>query len=146
MPALKSIVTKSKSFHRTGRVFCYCVSNGPLKTQMLKTFWDLSEINANDLDKLFPDTNLSLAIRVFKAHFHCLHQILSWGVYNVSDATLCHNIYWQAAVRYCYKEFSLSCGRGPLDFYFYVSFYPSGACHTPFLLGRKDSVLLRLIN
>lgn len=77
MPALKSIVTKGKSFQGNGRVFSYCVSNGPLKTQILKTLWALSVIDTSDLDKFSPDTDLSSAIQVFKPLFHCLHQVLS---------------------------------------------------------------------
>lgn len=77
MPALKSIVTKGKSFHGNGRVFSCCVSTGPLKTQILKIFWALSVIDTNDLDKCSPDTDLSSAIQVFKPLFHCLHQGLS---------------------------------------------------------------------
>ena len=42
-----------------GKIFSYYVSNGTVKTKILETSQPLSIMHISDLDKLFPDVDLS---------------------------------------------------------------------------------------
>lgn len=88
MPALKSIVTKGKSLHKKGRAFYYCGSNGPVKTQILKTSWALLVTDTSDLDKLCADTELSWETQVFKPLFQCYYQIFNLLAFSLSQYVL----------------------------------------------------------
>ena len=51
--------SKSKSLHRMGKIFSYYVSNGTVKIKIQETSQPLSIMHTSDLEKLFPDVDLS---------------------------------------------------------------------------------------
>ena len=51
--------SKSKSVHSLCKIFSYYVSNGTVKIEIQETSKSLSIMDISDLDKLFPDVDLS---------------------------------------------------------------------------------------
>ena len=49
----------SKSLYRMGKIFSYYVSNGTVKIKIQETSQPLSIMHTSDLEKLFPDVDLS---------------------------------------------------------------------------------------
>ena len=58
-PYYRGLLSKSKSLHRMGKIFSYYVSNGTVKIKIQETSKPLSIMHISDLDKLFPDVDLS---------------------------------------------------------------------------------------
>ena len=50
---------KSKPLHKMGKIFSYYVSNGTVKIKIQETSQPLTIIHTSDLQKLFPDVDLS---------------------------------------------------------------------------------------
>ena len=63
-PYYKFLWSKSKSLHSMGKTFSYNVSNGTLKIKIQETSNPLSIMYISDLDKHFPDVDVSLAVAV----------------------------------------------------------------------------------
>ena len=58
-PYCRVLWSKSKSLHRMGKIFSYYVSNGTVKIKIQETSKPLSIMHTSDLEKLFPDVDLS---------------------------------------------------------------------------------------
>ena len=58
-PYYRVLWSKSKSLHRMGKIFSYYVSNGTVKIKIQETSKPLSIMHTSDLEKLFPDVDLS---------------------------------------------------------------------------------------
>ena len=58
-PYYRVLWSKSKSLHRMGKIFSYYVSNGTVKIKIQETSKPLSIMHKSDLEKLFPDVDLS---------------------------------------------------------------------------------------
>ena len=58
-PYYRVLWSKSKSLHRMGKIFSYYVSNGTVKIKIQETSQPLSIMHTSDLEKLFPDVDLS---------------------------------------------------------------------------------------
>ena len=63
-PYYRVLWSKSKSLHSMGKIYSYCVSNGTVKIKIKETSKPLSIMHISDLDKLFPDVDLSPTVRV----------------------------------------------------------------------------------
>ena len=58
-PYYRVLWSKSKSLYRMGKIFSYYVSNGTVKVKIQETSQPLSIMHTSDLEKLFPDVDLS---------------------------------------------------------------------------------------
>ena len=58
-PYYRVLWSKSISLHRMGKIFSYYVSNGTVKIKIQETSQPLSIMHISDLEKLFPDIDLS---------------------------------------------------------------------------------------
>ena len=58
-PYYRVLWSKSKSLHRMGKIFSYYVSNGTVTIKTQETSQPLSIMHTSDLEKLFPDVDLS---------------------------------------------------------------------------------------
>ena len=63
-PYYRGLLSKSKSLHRMGKIFSYYVSNGTVKIKIQETSKPLSIMHISDLDKLFPNVDLSPTVWV----------------------------------------------------------------------------------
>ena len=63
-PYYRVLWPKSKSLHSMGKIYSYYVSNGTIKIKIQETSKPLSIMHISDLDKRFPDVDLSPTVWV----------------------------------------------------------------------------------